>query len=168
MSEPNEPKMTKPQWEYMCIFNPLAGNFCGKLFRTYPKKKLTGTKGHKNYARYWLVKETPTNQNRADLIWTQHGGNTITLWQKCIVNGCKIVQVASNGVTMHGEIVYFSGSGSSLSRRRHTQEKSDPVVSYLHDSLWSAESGFRLPNETNYLIGNFPNILKEKVYHLAP
>ncbi len=146
--------------------------FSGKLSReTFPDILKEKANRHERSQKLCTLLIGQRNSNQSEPCRserTQHGGNTITLWQKCIVNGCKIVQVASNGVTMHGEIVYFSGSGSSLSRRRHTQEKSDPVVSYLHDSLWSAESGFRLPNETNYLIGNFPNILKEKVYHLAP
>ncbi len=42
---------------------------------------------------------------------------------QCIVNGCKTVQVTSNCVTMSGEIVHFSGSGSSLTRRKHTRGK---------------------------------------------
>ena len=32
----------------------------------------------------------------------QHGGNTATRRQTWIVNGCKTVQVASNGATMRG------------------------------------------------------------------
>ncbi len=62
-------------------------------------------------ARYWLVKITLTNQNRADMIWTQHGSNTTTRRQTCIVNGHKTVKVASNGVTMRGDIVPQSLAG---------------------------------------------------------
>ncbi len=42
------------------------------------------------------------------------------------------LQVACNGVTMHGET---SGSGLSLSSSRQTQEKSDQVVLHSHDLL---------------------------------
>ncbi len=117
------------------VFNRLAGKFSD-----IPNKKPKGKKGLETGACYWLVKVTLTNENRAYLIWRHHGGNTTTLWQTCIVNGCKTVQVAGNGVAMHGYILHFSGSGLSLSRSRYTQEKCCHVISCLHHSLWRAEN----------------------------
>ncbi len=98
-------------------------------------------KGLETFARCWLIKVTPANQNHADLIRRQHGNNATTLWQKIIVYGCKSGQVASNGVTIRGDMVHFSGSGLLLSRCKHTQEKSGWVVPRLHDSIWRAKSG---------------------------
>ena len=66
--------------------------------------------------------------------------------------------MASNGVTMREDIVPFSGSGLSLSRSSHTQEKSGQAVSRLHHSPReprAAESGVQLPYETEYSFGDF-------------
>ena len=45
------------------IFNPLEG-----MFPDQPDNNLIVTKGLEKFARYRLVKVTPTNQNRAHLI----------------------------------------------------------------------------------------------------
>ncbi len=69
------------------------------------------------------------------------------------------VQVASNSVTMRGDIVPFFGSGLSLSRISHTQEKkvagSSRVCMTHSEEPRAAESGLRLPNETEYSFGDF-------------
>ena len=121
-----------------------------------PEKK-SDKKGLEKFARYWLVKEAPTNQNRADLISRQHDSNTTTLYmygKSALLIDVKLYKWL---VMVRGEIVHFYGNGSSLSRRRHTQEKSNPVVLYLHDSLWRAES-FRM-KPTIYSANLWPEIL---------
>ncbi len=92
------------------------------------------------------------------MIWRQHCGNTTPRRQTCIVNGCKTIQAACNGVTMRGDIVPFSGIGISLSGSRHTQEKvARPSRVWMTHSEEPrvAESGLQLPNETEYSFGAF-------------
>ncbi len=79
------------------IFNP----FGGKVFRTDATKNLRGPKGLEKFANSdWSKSFRPI---RTVQIWSEDMSGTPRFYgKKCIVNGCKIVQMAGNGVTMRG------------------------------------------------------------------
>ncbi len=117
-------------WIIGSIFNPLAGKFSG-----HTRQKPKGHAKSRSMCAL-LIGQNNSHQSepcRYDLktTWRQH----TTRRQTCIVNGRKTVQVASNDVTMRGDIVPNFGSGLSLSKSRHTQEKGGQAVSRLHDSF---------------------------------
>ncbi len=122
-------------WPIGSIFISIGG----KVFRTYPTKNLKGikhAKGLEQFAHCWLVKVTPTDQNRANLIWRQHGSNTTILWQNvhCQWMYCKAVHMYISGwcVTMRGFSlgtlhVHFPGSGLSPWKEQAHPGKKWPV-----------------------------------------
>ncbi len=130
------------------IFNPLAGKFSGHTWQK-PKRH----ERSRSMCTLLIGQNISDQSEPADLIWRQHGGNTMTRWQTCIVNGCETVQVASNGVTICGDKSYhslavhysFGVARSSLVCMTHSEEPR------------AAKSGLRFPNETEY---SGPSILR--------